>query len=166
MSVLLALGTLYLAVVDATRVLDILKYYADPSLGSKEATYLRNEAVTSIVRTLDSFLITSILLIFVRDLRAFHRRHRSNRLIGSCASLPSRAQPEPVKRERGEARHPGAGNRILRCCSKRTIRSASRSFYLSVGILLVSGGFYLTAPRNASEPQISEDTGKDRRDEP
>jgi uncharacterized membrane protein YqhA len=38
--------------------------------------------------------------------------------------------------------------------------------YLSVGILLVSGGIYLAAPRNASEPQISEDTGKDRRDEP
>ncbi len=63
-SVLLALGTLYLAVVDATRVIGILMDYADPSLGSKEATYLRNEAVASIVRTLDGFLITSILLIF------------------------------------------------------------------------------------------------------
>ncbi len=63
-SVLLAIGTLYLAVVDAARVLGVLTDYADLSLGSKEATYLRNEAVTSIVRTLDGFLITSILLIF------------------------------------------------------------------------------------------------------
>jgi uncharacterized membrane protein YqhA len=63
-SVLLAFGTLYLAVVDATRALGILIDYADPSLDSKEATYLRNEAVTVIVRTIDGFLITSILLIF------------------------------------------------------------------------------------------------------
>jgi uncharacterized membrane protein YqhA len=63
-SVLLALGKLYLAVVDATRVVGILTDYADPSLGSKEATYLRNEAVASIVRTIDGFLITTILLIF------------------------------------------------------------------------------------------------------
>ncbi len=56
-SVLLAIGTLYLAVVDAARVLGVLTDYADLSLGSKEATYLRNEAVTSIVRTLDGFLI-------------------------------------------------------------------------------------------------------------
>lgn len=63
-SVLLAFGTLYLAVVDATRALGILIAYADPSLDSKEATYLRNEAVTVIIRTIDGFLITSILLIF------------------------------------------------------------------------------------------------------
>jgi uncharacterized membrane protein YqhA len=63
-SVLLAFGTLYLAVVDATRALGILIDYADPSLDSKEATYLRNEAVTVIIRTIDGFLITSILLIF------------------------------------------------------------------------------------------------------
>jgi len=63
-SVLLALGKLYLAVVDATRVVGILTDYADPSLGSEEATYLRNEAVASIVSTIDGFLITAILLIF------------------------------------------------------------------------------------------------------
>jgi len=63
--VLLALGRLYLAVVDATRVFGILTDYADPSLDSKEATYLlRNEAVTVIVRTIYGFLITSFLLIF------------------------------------------------------------------------------------------------------
>ena len=63
-SVLLALGKFYLAVVDATRVVGILTDYADPSLGSKEATYPRNEAVASIVSTIDGFLITAILLIF------------------------------------------------------------------------------------------------------
>ncbi len=63
-SVLLTLGTLYLAIIDVTRVLSILKDYADPSLSSKELIYLRNEAVATIVRALDGFLITSILLIF------------------------------------------------------------------------------------------------------
>jgi uncharacterized membrane protein YqhA len=53
-----------LAVVDATRVVGILTDYADPSLVSKEATYLRNEAVAFIVSNIDGFLITAILLIF------------------------------------------------------------------------------------------------------
>jgi hypothetical protein len=53
-SVLLTLGTLYLAVVDATTRVGILIDYADPSLDSKEATYLRNEAVTVIVRTIET----------------------------------------------------------------------------------------------------------------
>src|SRR5215208_3853423 len=126
-SVLLALGKLYLAVVDATRVVGILTDYADPSLGSKEATYLRNEAVASIARTIDGFLITAILLIFafgiyelfIGDIGVIDR--------SEAASLPSCEHLEPAKRERGEARRPGAGDRVPRCCSKLAIRSASRS---------------------------------------
>ena len=38
--------------------------------------------------------------------------------------------------------------------------------YLAVGILLVSGGLYLTTPRSVSEPRTSEDVGDDRHDEP
>ena len=38
--------------------------------------------------------------------------------------------------------------------------------YLAVGILLVSGGLYLTTPRSASEPPASEGVGDDRHDEP
>ena len=38
--------------------------------------------------------------------------------------------------------------------------------YLTVGILLVSGGLYLITPRSASEPRASEDVGDDRHDEP
>jgi uncharacterized membrane protein YqhA len=38
--------------------------------------------------------------------------------------------------------------------------------YLAVGILLVSGGLYLTTPRSASESRASEDVGDDRHDEP
>ena len=38
--------------------------------------------------------------------------------------------------------------------------------YLAVGILLVSGGLYLTTPRSASEPRTSEDVGDDCHDEP
>jgi uncharacterized membrane protein YqhA len=36
-------------------------------------------------------------------------------------------------------------------------------FYRVVGILLVSGGIFLTAPRSTSEPELSEDVGEDQR---
>jgi uncharacterized membrane protein YqhA len=156
-SVLLALGTLYLAVVDATRVIGILMDYADPSLGSKEATYLRNEAVASIVRTLDGFLITSILLIFAFGIYEL--------FIGDIAVI-----------DRSEA--------ALRFLAVNTLNQLKENvarlvilvlvieffgvalslqyaqpldlLYLAVGILLVSGGIFLTAPRSATEHRTSE----------
>ena len=163
-SVLLALGTLYLAVVDATRVIGILADYADPSLGSKEATYLRNEAVASIVRTLDGFLITSILLIFAFGIYEL--------FIGDIAVI-----------DRSEA--------ALRFLAVNTLNQLKENMarlvilvlvieffgvalslqyaqpldllYLAVGILLVSGGIFLTAPRSASEHRTGEGGDTNRR---
>jgi len=163
-SVLLALGTLYLAVVDATRVIGILTYYADPSLGSKEATYLRNEAVASIVRTLDGFLITSILLIFAFGIYEL--------FIGDIAVI-----------DRSEA--------ALRFLAVNTLNQLKENvarlvilvlvieffgvalslqyaqpldlLYLAVGILLVSGGIFLTAPRSANEHRTSESDDTNQR---
>jgi uncharacterized membrane protein YqhA len=163
-SVLLALGKLYLAVVDATRVVGILTDYADPSLGSKEATYLRNEAVASIVRTLDGFLITSILLIFAFGIYEL--------FIGDIAVI-----------DRSEA--------ALRFLAVNTLDQLKENvarlvilvlvieffgvavslqyaqpldlLYLAVGILLVSGGIFLTAPRSASGHRTGEGGDTNRR---
>lgn len=168
-SVLLALGTLYLAVLDAARVLGILSEYADSSLGSKEATYLRNEAVTIIVRTLDGFLITSILLIFafgiyelfIGDIEVIERSEAALRFL-AVHSL-------------NQLKENVARLVILVLVIEFFGIALSVQYtqpldllYLGVGILLVSGGIYLTAPRSASsEPQVNEGANEDdRRGEP
>jgi len=63
-SVLLAFGSFYLAIIDMISVFAIFKDYADPSLGVQDYTKLRNDAVTTIVRVIDGFLIGAILLLF------------------------------------------------------------------------------------------------------
>jgi uncharacterized membrane protein YqhA len=63
-SVLLAFGSFYLAIIDVISVFAIFKDYADPSLGVQDYTKLRNDAVTTIVRVIDGFLIGAILLLF------------------------------------------------------------------------------------------------------
>src|SRR5215203_4641838 len=151
-SVLLALGKLYLAVVDATRVVGILTDYADPSLGSKEATYLRNEAVASIVRTIDGFLITAILLIFAFGIYEL--------FIGDI---------EVIDRSEAALRFLAVNtlNQLKESVARLVVLVLVIEFlgvalslqhvqpldllYLAVGILLVSGGLYLTTPRSASD---------------
>jgi uncharacterized membrane protein YqhA len=63
-SVLLAFGSFYLAIIDVISALTIFKDYSDLSLSTEAFNDLRNEAVTTIVRAVDGFLIGAILLIF------------------------------------------------------------------------------------------------------
>src|ERR687896_279200 len=63
-SVLLAFGSFYLAIIDVISALAIFKDYSDLSLSTQAFTELRNEAVTTIVRALDGFLIGAILFLF------------------------------------------------------------------------------------------------------
>ena len=162
-SVLLALGTLYLAVADATRVISILTDYADPSLDSKEATYLRNEAVASIVRTIDGFLITSILLIFafgiyelfVGDIEVIDRSEAALRLL---AVNTLNQLKENVARLVILVLVIEFFGVALSLQYAQTLDL----LYLALGIILVSGGLYLTTPRSASEAHM----GEDRRAEP
>ena len=166
-SVLLAIGTLYLAVVDAARVLGVLTDYADLSLGSKEATYLRNEAVTSIVRTLDGFLITSILLIFafgiyelfIGDIEVIDRSEAALRFLAVNSLNQLKANVARLV--------------ILVLVIEFFGIALSIQYiqpldllYLAVGIVLVSGGIFLTGPRRALEPREGEDGDDNKRGEP
>jgi uncharacterized membrane protein YqhA len=63
-SVLLAFGSFYLAIIDVISALTIFKDYSDLPLSTEAFNDLRNEAVTTIVRAVDGFLIGAILLIF------------------------------------------------------------------------------------------------------
>ncbi len=63
-SVVLALGAFWIALVDVYHCFALLVDYADPSLDPRSYSDLRSEAVTTIVKALDGFLIGALLLLF------------------------------------------------------------------------------------------------------
>lgn len=67
-SVVLALGTLYLGTADVIYSLGYLTSYTDPSLSSAEREVVRANAVTTIVKAVDEYLIAAILLLFALGL--------------------------------------------------------------------------------------------------
>ncbi|HZG64128.1 MAG TPA: YqhA family protein [Rubrobacteraceae bacterium] len=62
--VVLAVGAACLATVDAVYFIGNLLRYADPGLGYEARDELRVELVTIIVKILDSYLISAILIVF------------------------------------------------------------------------------------------------------
>jgi uncharacterized membrane protein YqhA len=62
-TVLLAVGALVLATLDALYTGRLLVRYADPGLGGDAREALRTDALTAIVKSLDGFLIAALLLI-------------------------------------------------------------------------------------------------------
>src|SRR4051812_31466276 len=62
--VVLALASFWIALVDVFHCLALLVDYANPSLDSETYTYLHTEAVTTIVKALDGFLIGALVLLF------------------------------------------------------------------------------------------------------
>ncbi|CAA9443421.1 MAG: hypothetical protein AVDCRST_MAG28-733 [uncultured Rubrobacteraceae bacterium] len=67
-SVVLALGAFYLATADVIYWLGYLVSYTDPSSSSAEREVVRANAVTTIVKAVDEYLIAAILLLFALGL--------------------------------------------------------------------------------------------------
>lgn len=60
----LAVGAIFVAVVDVVYAVGLISQYADPGLGSEARVELRNGIVTAIVKAMDGFLISAILIVF------------------------------------------------------------------------------------------------------
>ena len=60
----LAVGAAYMAPVDIVYFAGLLLQYADSSLGSQAREELQTEIVTAIVKVLDGYLISAILIVF------------------------------------------------------------------------------------------------------
>lgn len=67
-SILIAFGTLFMAVVDAAYVLAGLAEYPLASLGTEGRANLREATITGVVKAIDGFLIAAIMLIFAYGL--------------------------------------------------------------------------------------------------
>jgi uncharacterized membrane protein YqhA len=156
-SLLLAFGSFYLAIIDVTSALAIFRDYSVLSLSTQAFTDLRNEAVTTIVRALDGFLISAILLLFafgVYELfvSKINPARRSTAVLHFLASGTLDELKEKVARLVIVVLVIEFFQRALRV----SYEQAQDLLYLAIGILLVSGAIYLTAPRRLEAPEPSE----------
>src|ERR671917_79616 len=156
-SVLLAFGSFYLSIIDVVSVFAIFRDYADPSLSTQDLTELRNEAVTTIVRALDGWLIGAILLLFAFAVYELF-----------VSKIDTARRSEAVVRFLGVGSLDGLKEKVARLVIvilvieffQRALRvpyeQAQDLLYLAIGILLVSGAIYLTAPRRLEATEPSE----------
>jgi uncharacterized membrane protein YqhA len=67
-ALLLAAGSIYLATVDAVRVLGVLVGYASPDLVGDARISARGYIVTGVVKAMDGYLIGAIMIVFALGL--------------------------------------------------------------------------------------------------
>jgi uncharacterized membrane protein YqhA len=70
-SALMALGAFYMATVDALSLPGLLRDYTGTAVGGEQRSLLRAKALTMIVKSVDGYIITAILLIFSLGLYEF-----------------------------------------------------------------------------------------------
>ncbi|MFL5356842.1 YqhA family protein [Archangium sp.] len=70
-SAMMALGAFYMATVDALTLPGLLRDYSSFELGDEQRSKLRAKVITMIVKSLDGYVITAILIIFSLGLYEF-----------------------------------------------------------------------------------------------
>jgi len=70
-STLMALGAFYMATVDALTLPGLLRAYTSAALEDEQRSELRARALTVIVKSVDGYIITAILIIFSLGLYEF-----------------------------------------------------------------------------------------------
>jgi|SRR5215204_596311 len=156
-SVLLAFGSFYLATIDVINILAIFREYTDLSLSTEAFTKLRNEALTTIVRALDGFLIGAILLLFgfgvyelfLSEINPARRSEAVVRFLAPCSL-------DELKEKIARLVIVVLVIEFFQQALRIPYEQAQDLLYLGVGILLVSGAIYLTAPRRLEGSEPSE----------
>src|ERR671916_1957520 len=156
-SVLLAFGSFYLAIIDVISAFVVFRDYSDLSLSTQAFIELRNEAVTTIVRALDGFLIGAILLLFafgVYELfvSKISPARRSEAVLRFLAPGTLDELKEKVARLVIVVLVIEFFQRALRV----PYEQAQDLLFLAIGILLVSAAVYLTAPRRLEGSESGE----------
>ncbi|WNG38678.1 YqhA family protein [Archangium violaceum] len=70
-STLMALGAFYMATVDALLLPELMWAYSDAALTAEQRSEVRAKALTLIVKSVDGYVITAILIIFSLGLYEF-----------------------------------------------------------------------------------------------
>ena len=152
--IVLSSGAFYLGTVDVVYAMRYLADYADPSLGSEERAEVSADALTTIVKAVDEYLIAAILLVFslglyelfINRIEAVERSEVAGRLLlikslddlkGRLASLVLLVLAIEFFRHALDLRY----------------ESAIDLLYLAVGTLLVSAALYLSTKTLPKGPE-------------
>jgi uncharacterized membrane protein YqhA len=155
----LAVGAAYMATVDIVYFAGLLLQYADSSLGSQAREELQTEIVTAIVKVLNGYLISAILIVFslglyelfVGKIEAAEGSETASRLL-YVSSL------DDLKDKVARLILLVLTIEFFQRALHLRYDSSLDLLYLAGGVLLISGAFYLIGLRsgrgkNPDEPR-------------
>ena len=145
LSALMTLGVFFLTAVDVVQLVHSLAGYADLSLATEVRDDLRAKIITLVVKTIDTFLIAAILLIFAFGLYELF----INELDAARKSEAARKLLQTHTLDDLKSRIAGLLLLILvieffQQALRFSCTSSLDILYLAAGILLISAAFYLS----------------------
>jgi uncharacterized membrane protein YqhA len=152
-SLLLALGTFYLALVDLVYFFGLVMDYGNLDVGVQARNDLRADLVTAIVKVLDGFLICAILIIVALGLyELFINKIDVARFSEAAPRLLQVRSLDDLKERVARLIVLILLIEFFQRALRVPLDTALDLFYLAVGILFVSAAIYLTGrkpPPNA-----------------
>lgn len=148
----LTVGALYIAAVDVYYLLTKLGAYADPSLAPDSRAALRSTLVTYLIKAVDNYLIAAILLLFSLGLYEL--------FIGKVNPTESRQlMPRRLQVRSLDDLKDRIAKLILLVLAIEFFQHALELhythmldlLYLAMGVLMVSGAFYLSNQKGAGK---------------
>ena len=154
LSALMTLGVFFLTAVDVVQLVHSLASYADLSLATEARDDLRAKIITLVVKTIDTFLIAAILLIFAFGLYELF----INELDAARKSEAARKLLQTHTLDDLKSRIAGLLLLILvieffQQALRFSYTSSLDILYLAAGILLISAAFYLSNLRIGRGPR-------------
>lgn len=162
--VFMAVGAAFLATVDAFYLAGLLLRYADPGLPYEARAGLRTEVITALVKVLDVYLISAVLIVFSLGLyELFIRRIEAAEGSETASRLLYVTSLDDLKNKVAKLILLILTIEFFQRALKASYAGPLDLLYLAGSILLISGAFYLlgTDPSSdkASDP---EDPDQDR----
>lgn len=155
----LTVGALYMATIDTYYLLGKLYAYADPMLDSASRASVRATLVTYLIKAMDNYLISAILLLFALGLyELFISKVDATE---ARQLMPRRLQVRSL----GDLKDRIA-KLILLVLAIEYVQHALEQVYtsvlellsLAVGVLLVSAAFYLSSLKGSHKEPADRDT--------
>ncbi|MGE3537440.1 MAG: YqhA family protein [Candidatus Tectimicrobiota bacterium] len=148
--VLLAIGAFYMAAVDVVHLLAKLSGYANPGLDPIARAALRSTLVTYLIKAVDNYLIAAILLLFALGLyELFISRMDA---AGRRQLMPQRLQVhnlDDLKDRIAKLILLVLVIEFFQHALELSYTTPIDLLYLAIGVLLISGAFYLSSHKEA-----------------
>lgn len=153
-SIVVAVGALVMATVDAVGVVYKIGSYLDPQLAGSARGDLRAELITGMVKAIDGYLIAAIMLIFGFGLyELFINPIDAAAGTAASARLLQFRSLDDLKDRLAKVVLLVLIVEFFQYALRLSFNSALDLLYLAVGILLIGGAIYLTKDKTAAKTQ-------------